>query len=64
VILQKYKGGGVADIIVFELANGLTYKLQNGEKSRTESDITPWLGRRAGMGKLPPSGFRRDNKFR
>jgi topoisomerase-4 subunit A len=61
VILQKYRDGGMADIKVFTLAQGLTWNL--GERVRTEADLTPWLGKRASVGRLPPTGFPRNNKF-
>ncbi|MGE5476953.1 MAG: DNA topoisomerase IV subunit A [Bacteroidales bacterium] len=61
VMLQKYRDGGAADIKVFPLAEGLSWKM--GERTRTESDLTPWLGKRASVGRLPPTGFPRNNKF-
>ncbi|RAU22485.1 DNA topoisomerase IV subunit A [Paramagnetospirillum kuznetsovii] len=61
VMLQKYRDGGTADIKVFTLAGGLTWSL--GERTRTEADLTPWLGKRASIGRLPPTGFPRNNKF-
>ncbi|AVM73667.1 DNA topoisomerase IV subunit A [Magnetospirillum gryphiswaldense] len=61
VLLQKYRDGGVADIKVFTLADGLSWK--SGERTRTEQDLTPWLGKRASVGRLPPTGFPRANKF-
>ncbi len=62
VILQKYGGGGgVADAKVFRLADGLTWRL--GDKQRTETDLRTWLGDRAQAGKLPPNGFPRSNRF-
>jgi len=61
VILQKYRDGGMADIKVFTLAQGLTWNL--GDRVRTESDLTPWLGKRASVGRLPPTGFPRNNRF-
>ncbi|CAA7622301.1 DNA topoisomerase IV subunit A [Magnetospirillum sp. SS-4] len=61
VILQKYRDGGAADIKVFTLAQGLTWSL--GERTRTEADLTPWLGKRASIGRLPPTGFPRTNRF-
>ena len=61
VILQKYKGGGVADIKIFTLAEGLTYKF--GEKTRVETDLARWLAKRSTQGALPPTGFPRTNKF-
>ncbi|ARJ65293.1 DNA topoisomerase IV subunit A [Magnetospirillum sp. ME-1] len=61
VILQKYRDGGISDIKVFTLAEGLSWPL--GERTRTEADLTPWLGKRASVGRLPPTGFPRNNKF-
>ena len=31
--------------------------------TRTETALTPWLGKRASVGRLPPSGFPRANRF-
>ncbi|MEW5727370.1 MAG: DNA gyrase C-terminal beta-propeller domain-containing protein, partial [Pseudomonadota bacterium] len=61
VMLQKYRDGGIADIKVFTLAEGLSWPL--GDRTRTEQDLTPWLGKRASVGRLPPTGFPRSNKF-
>jgi len=61
VILQKYRDCGTADIKMFTLADGLSWTL--GERTRTETVLTPWLGKRASVGRLPPSGFPRANRF-
>jgi topoisomerase-4 subunit A len=61
VALQKYKDGGLADAKVFRLADGLTWKL--GDKTRTETRLTDWLGNRAQAGRLPPNGFPKSGKF-
>jgi topoisomerase-4 subunit A len=61
VILQKYKDGGLSDATVFRMADGLTWRL--GEKTRTETDLRDWLGERGQVGRLPPNGFPRSNKF-
>lgn len=61
VALQKYKGAHLADAVVFAKADGLSWI--TGERTRTETDIKPWLGSRAGQGHLPPVGFPRSNKF-
>jgi len=63
VMLQKYRDGGASDIKVFTLNDGLTFRLNNSEKSRTEPNLMLWLGKRATVGRTPPQGFRRDNKF-
>ncbi len=61
VILQRYKEGGMADLKVFRLAEGLTWRL--GEKTRTETDLRDWLGERAQAGRMPPNGFPRSGRF-
>jgi len=61
VILQRYKGGGLADIKFFTFAEGLSWKI--GEKTRLETNLLPWLGKRGQGGKLPPAGFPRTNRF-
>jgi len=61
VILQRYKGGGLSDLKIFTLSEGLSWKF--GEKTRLESNLLPWLGKRGQVGKLPPSGFPRTNRF-
>lgn len=61
VILQKYRQGGLADLKTFTLVEGLTWQL--GDKTRTQMDLLPWRGKRAGTGRLPPVGFPKSNKF-
>jgi topoisomerase-4 subunit A len=61
VTLQKYQGGSLSDVRVFTWANGLSWSL--GDRTRTETDMTPWKGERAQVGRLPPNGFPRDNRF-
>ncbi|HEX2580698.1 MAG TPA: DNA topoisomerase IV subunit A [Dongiaceae bacterium] len=61
VILQKYKDGGLADAKVFSKASGLSWRL--GEKIRTETALSEWIGDRAQAGRLPPQGFPRGNLF-
>jgi topoisomerase IV subunit A len=62
VILQRYKSRGLADAKVFRLADGLSWR-QSENRTRTETDLTPWLGTRGGAGRLVPNGFRRTNRF-
>ncbi len=57
VILQKYTALGTSDVKLFTLADGLFYA------DRHEKSLMPWLGKRAGQGRLPPVGFPRTNKF-
>ncbi|GAB0112801.1 DNA topoisomerase IV subunit A [Acidisoma sp. C75] len=61
VQLQKYKDGGVADIRVFRLADGLSWK--SGERTRTETNLRDWLGTRAQTGRQPPVGFPKSGRF-
>ncbi|NOX41372.1 MAG: DNA topoisomerase IV subunit A [Alphaproteobacteria bacterium] len=73
VRLQKYKSarsaqgtldldGGLSDLTTFDLAEGLSWPMGGG-KTRRESDLADWLGKRAGVGKRPPYGFPRNNRF-
>ncbi len=62
VRLQKYKDGGMADATSFALAQGLSWKDPAG-RTRTETDLAEWLGKRASAGRMAPRGFPRDNRF-
>jgi topoisomerase IV subunit A len=62
VILQRYKEGGLADAKVFRLADGLSWR-QGETRTRTETDLTRWLGARGGAGHPVPTGFPRTNRF-
>ena len=61
MILQRYKDGGLADVKVFTLADGLSW--QSGGRTRTETDLRLYLGKRAQAGRLAPRGFPRSNRF-
>jgi topoisomerase-4 subunit A len=64
VALQKYKDGGMADVRSFVMADGLSWPMGGGSgRTRTEADLTFWRGARASAGRMPPTGFPRDNKF-
>ena len=62
VILQRYKSGGLADCKVFRLADGLSWR-QGESRTRTETDLAPWLGARGAAGRVVPTGFPRSNRF-
>jgi len=62
VILQRTKDGGMADAKAFKLEDGLTWK-QNAERTRTETDLRAWLGKRATAGRMVPNGFPKTNTF-
>ncbi len=61
VQLQKYKDASVTDVKTFTLAEGLSWR--NGERNFNVSDLTGWMGDRAGIGKMPPNGFPKNNRF-
>ncbi|WP_341754878.1 DNA topoisomerase IV subunit A [Candidatus Tisiphia endosymbiont of Dioctria rufipes] len=61
VILQKFKNAKLMDVKIFDSSLGLSWKV--GEKTRVEKDLLPFLGRRGSVGKIPPSGFPKNNKF-
>jgi topoisomerase IV subunit A len=64
VLLQKYKDGGLSDLTVFALADGLSWPMGGDTgRTRTEMRLSDWIGERAQAGRLPPSGFPRSNKF-
>lgn len=61
VQLQKYKDGSLSDLKVFTIAEGLSWK--HGERQFNVTNLTGWLGNRAGVGKMPPNGFPKVNRF-
>jgi topoisomerase-4 subunit A len=64
VQLQRYRDGGLADAITFVFAQGLSWAM-GGEsgRTRTETDLAPWRAARGAAGRMPPTGFPRDNRF-
>jgi len=62
VRLQKYKDGGLSDATTFTLEDGLSW-LDPAGRTRTETDLTEWQGKRASAGRMAPRGFPRDNRF-
>ena len=64
VMLQRYRDGGLSDAISFVLADGLSWTM-GGEtgRTRTEADMTPWRVARGAAGRMPPTGFPRNNRF-
>jgi topoisomerase-4 subunit A len=64
VRLQRYREGGVADVKVFTLAQGLSWVTNGGKTwSLKGEELRDWLGARAEAGRLPPRGFPTSNKF-
>ena len=64
VTLQRYRDGGLSDVIAFRLSDGLSWQL-GGEtgRTRTEPDLSPWRAARGAAGRMPPIGFPRNNRF-
>ncbi|MFV0245786.1 MAG: DNA topoisomerase IV subunit A [Qingshengfaniella sp.] len=62
VRLQKFKDGGLSDATTFTLADGLSWKDPAG-RTRTETVLVEYIGKRAGAGRMAPRGFPRDNRF-
>ncbi|NBC32708.1 MAG: DNA topoisomerase IV subunit A [Alphaproteobacteria bacterium] len=60
-ILQRYKDADLADLVTFNHADGLSWP--SGDRRRTETDLTPWLGARGQAGRQPPRGFPKTNRF-
>ena len=65
VRMQKYKDGGLCDLITFVMAEGLTWKDPAGRTRKVEGpELAEWHGKRASAGRMAPRGFPRNNKFR
>ena len=69
VKLQKYGSGGglvagdtLSDAAFITLAEGLRWQ-ESGGRTRTEPDLTEWLGKRSSAGRMAPRGFPRNNRF-
>ena len=64
VTLQRYRDGGMADAITLKLDEGLSWKMGGDTgRVRTETDMRMWKVARGAAGRMPPTGFPRDNKF-
>jgi topoisomerase-4 subunit A len=62
VRLQKYKDGGLSDATTYDREAGLSW-LDPAGRTRTETELVEWSGKRASAGRMAPRGFPRDNKF-
>ena len=64
VTLQRYRDGGLSDVIAFRSTDGISWAL-GGESGRvrTETDLSPWRAARGAAGRMPPIGFPRSNRF-
>ncbi|MGB4191556.1 MAG: DNA topoisomerase IV subunit A [Rickettsiales bacterium] len=62
VQLQKYQDSAkLADLKLFAEADGITWKYLG--QMRCEKRLTPWISRRGKVGKIPPAGLAKSNKF-
>ena len=65
VRLQRYKEGGLSDIAVFKLDDGMTWVDTAGRSfTLAKKELADWRGKRADAGRLAPKGFPKSNKFR
>jgi topoisomerase-4 subunit A len=62
--IQRYRDGGLSDVITFRFTDGLSWPM-GGESGRvrTETELGPWRAARGAAGRMPPTGFPRDNRF-
>jgi topoisomerase-4 subunit A len=64
VTLQRYRDGGLSDAISFRLEDGLSWAMGGDSgRTRTETDLTMWRVARGASGRMPPTGFPRNNRF-
>ncbi|TPG43754.1 DNA topoisomerase IV subunit A [Sphingomonas koreensis] len=64
VQLQRYRDGGLSDAITFVFAEGISWAMGGDSgRTRTESDMNAWRAARGAAGRMPPTGFPRDNRF-
>ncbi|MGH6787587.1 MAG: DNA topoisomerase IV subunit A [Novosphingobium sp.] len=64
VALQRYRDGGLSDALTLKLDEGLSWTM-GGDTARTryEKNLVMWKVARGAAGRLPPTGFPRDNRF-
>jgi len=64
VMLQRYRDGGLSDAVSFAFADGLSWAMGGDTgRTRTETDLVPWRVARGAAGRMPPTGFPRNNRF-
>ena len=62
VILQRYRGGGLSDATTYSSQTGIAWSAGSG-RTRTETDLGAWLGKRGQAGAMAPRGFAKSNRF-
>ncbi len=55
VKLQAYRDATLDDLVTFNRKDGLSWR--QADRTRTETDLTAWIGKRAQSGRMPPRGF-------
>jgi topoisomerase-4 subunit A len=64
VRLQRYKDGGISDLKVFAMEDGLSWGDSAGRNfNRKGDELLEWMGDRAAAGRTVPKGFPRSGKF-
>ena len=64
VRLQRYRDGGISDVITFKGEDGLVWKDTSGRSySRNLGALMEWRGARGLAGRMAPQGFPRSNQF-
>ena len=61
VQLQRYQDAKLSALKLFSSEEGLSWNYLGQE--RREKKLTPWIGKRGKVGKIPPAGLARNNKF-
>ena len=62
VMLQRYKDGGLCDVMTISLEEGVSWSDPAG-RVRRETILDEWLGARASAGRPVPRGFPKSGKF-
>ncbi len=64
VQLQKFRDGSLTDAKTIVLSEGLSWAMGGDSgRTRSETDLMPWRAARGAIGRTPPIGFPRDNRF-
>ncbi|MBW8783589.1 MAG: DNA topoisomerase IV subunit A [Novosphingobium sp.] len=64
VTLQRFRDGGLSDAVTLRLEDGLSWQMGGDSgRVRTEKDVRLWKVARGAAGRLPPTGFPKNNKF-
>jgi topoisomerase-4 subunit A len=64
VRLQRFKDGGISDLRVFNMEEGLSWDDSAGRNFvRKREELAEWMGDRASAGRTVPKGFPRSGKF-